>query len=160
PTGTLGMAAIKARTGLDFVTIPYKVSSQIPNAIATGEVAFSFDGLPVYIPMVQAGRVKPLFVAARKRSPIFPDVPTAAEFGLQDFEVPILQGLWAPVATPRPVIAKLEALSRQAVSKTEIKARAQASLGAQVVGSTSEEFRKVFERQLKFWSDAAAFAKY
>ena len=160
PTGTLGAQALKARTGLDFVTGPYKVSSQIPNALVTGEVAFSFDGLPVYIPMLQAGRIKALFVASRERSVLFPDVPTAAEAGLPDFQVSILQGLWAPAGTPAAIISKLETVCREAMAQTEVKARAQAVLSARTVGSTSEEFRKIFERQHSFWANAAKFAHY
>ena len=160
PTGTLGMHALRAKTGIDFTTIPYKNSSEIPVALSSGDVAFSFDGLPVYRAMIQAGKVKPMFVASSVRSSLYPDVPTAAEVGVPDFEVTVLQGLWAPAGTPPHIIAKLEAWCREAMMVPEVKARAETALSARTVGSTSAEFRRVFERQLQFWANAARLANY
>ena len=160
PTGTLGMHALRAKTGLGFTTIPYKTGSEIPVAIANGDVAFSFDALPTYRAMIQAGKVKPMFVASGTRSPILPDVPTAAEMGVSDFEVTVLQGLWAPAGTPAAVITRLEAVCREAMNLPELRERALTSLSARTVGSTSAEFRRVFERQLNFWTNAARLANY
>jgi len=160
PTGTLGMHALRAKTGIEFTTIPYKNGAEIPVAIANGDVAFSFDALPTYRAMIQAGKVRPMFVASNTRSPILPDVPTAAEMGVSDFEVTVLQGLWAPAGTPPAVITRLENASRDVMTVPELRERALTALSARTVGSTSAEFRRVFERQLNFWTNAARLANY
>jgi tripartite-type tricarboxylate transporter receptor subunit TctC len=81
---------------------------------------------------VQAGSVKALAIAARKRSPMLPEVPTSYEQGLPEFDCAVFYALFAPAGTPQPIIAKLadaldEGLGEEAVQKRL------AELGAELV---------------------------
>src|SRR5437868_14308503 len=93
--------------GIKLVHIPYKGVNLAMNGVLAGEVHLVFIGIPVPAPHIKAGRLRALAVLAKDRSPILPDVPTAAEAGLPDFDVTTWYGILAPAGTPRPIINRL-----------------------------------------------------
>jgi tripartite-type tricarboxylate transporter receptor subunit TctC len=72
-----------------------------------GRVTLVFDNIPVYVPLVHAGKLKILAVTTPARSPVLPNVPTAAEAGLPGFDSRGLFGLLAPAATPKEIVQLL-----------------------------------------------------
>ena len=98
-----------ARTGTQMVHVPYKGSGPATAALINGEVSAVFEGLGSAAGHIRSGTVRALAVFASKRSPAFPDIPTAAEGGVPDFDSLSWYGLWAPAGTPRELIARMQA---------------------------------------------------
>jgi tripartite-type tricarboxylate transporter receptor subunit TctC len=88
--------------------------------------------------MIKNGRVRGLAVTSAKRSPVLPDLPAIAEF-VPGYEVTGWQGILAPKGTPRPIVAKLSAELAGIMRTPDVRAKL-ASLGADAIGSTPEEF--------------------
>src|SRR5688572_398121 len=89
--------------------VPYKSGPQAMNDLLNGQMQTYFGGIPVNLPMIRAGKLRPLAVSLGKRSPLLPDVPTMVEAGVPGYEVNVWYGLFAPRGTPKPVVAKMAA---------------------------------------------------
>ena len=104
-----------------FIThIPYRGAGPALQDLIAGQVDMMFDGLGSSAAHIRGGRIKALAVASDKRSPSFPDVPTAAEMGLPDYQVATWYGLWAPKGTPKDVADRIQAELRKALNSEEI----------------------------------------
>ena len=82
--------------GVNITHVPYKSGPQAQNDLIGGQIQVYFGGIPVNLPMIKAGKVKPLGVSLARRSPLLPDVPTVAEAGVPGYEVNVWYGLFAP----------------------------------------------------------------
>jgi tripartite-type tricarboxylate transporter receptor subunit TctC len=144
---------LKERTGFVSRSIPYKGSSQTVLAVLAGEVDVTIGSILAYIPHVQAGKVNPIFILAAKRHPQFPNLPTAAEAGVPNFELGLDYGLWAPPGTPNEIVQKL---ATEAAAATRVPSVAEQirKLGSEPVGSTPEEQVRTFNAQMNVWADA------
>ena len=138
-TNHLASELLKGRYKLDIVHVPFKGSSPALVALMSGEVDFGTMAVPGAIPIVQAGRVRPIAVLSRERVPALPSVPTAVESGVEDFVVSIWYGILAPAATPRPIVDRLNAEIRKALASPDMKGRL-AKSGVDPVASTPEQF--------------------
>ena len=134
-----GGALFAMMTNTRLVHVPYKGSAQSVTALLSGEVMFSFDSMQSTIPYIRAKRLRPLGIAAAKRSPAAPDIPTVAEAGVPGFESGSWYGLLAPANTPREIIAKLHAEVVKALNTPDMRERLN-SVGTEPVGNTPEEF--------------------
>jgi len=103
------------RAGVKLVQVPYPGSPQVITDLMAGRVAMNFAIASSVLGQIAAGQVKPLAIAADKRSDLLPNVPTMAEAGMPDFNTPLWFGLLAPKGTPRPAIEKLAAAAHQAM---------------------------------------------
>jgi tripartite-type tricarboxylate transporter receptor subunit TctC len=140
------------RTGAGLIHVPYKGVNLAMNGVLAGEVHLVFIGVPVPAPHIKAGRLRALAVLARERSPLIPEVPTAAEAGLADFDVTTWYGILAPAGTPRPIIQRLNAELRKMMAAPEIKERL-AAMGTEPLTSTPEEFGAYIKREIAKWGD-------
>jgi tripartite-type tricarboxylate transporter receptor subunit TctC len=140
------------RTGAGLIHVPYKGVNLAMNGVLAGEVHLVFIGVPVPAPHIKAGRLRALAVLARERSPLVPDVPTAAEAGLADFDVTTWYGILAPAGTPRPIIQRLNAELTKMMQAPEIKERLGA-MGTDPLTSTPEEFGAYIKREIAKWGD-------
>jgi tripartite-type tricarboxylate transporter receptor subunit TctC len=105
-----------------FIThIPYRGAGPALQDLIGGNVDMMFDGLGSSASHIKGGRIKALMVAGRKRNPAFPDVPSALEVGLQDYDVTTWYGVWAPKGIPADVQAKAVELVRAACLTPEAK---------------------------------------
>lgn len=138
--------------GIKLVHVPYKGVNLAMNGVLAGEVQLAFIGIPVPAPHIKAGRLVGLAVLASHRSPIIPDVPTAAEAGLPDFEVTTWYAILAPAGTPRPIVNRLNAELASIVSAPEVKARL-ATLATEPMTSTPEEAGAYIQREMAKWGD-------
>src|SRR3989440_12135913 len=109
--------------GIKLVHIPYKGVNLAMNGVLAGEVQLAFIGIPVPAPHITAGRLIGLAVLAPHRSPILPDVPTAEEAGLPNFDVTTWYAILAPAGTPRPIINRLNGELTKIVHASEVKER-------------------------------------
>jgi tripartite-type tricarboxylate transporter receptor subunit TctC len=103
------------RAGVKLVQVPYPGSPQVIIDLIAGRVAMNFAIASSVLGQIASGQVKPLAIAADKRSDLLPDVPTMAEAGIPDFDTPLWFGLLAPKGTPQPVIDKLADAARKAM---------------------------------------------
>ncbi len=119
-------------TGTQFGFVPYRGVSLAMQDLISGHIDIMFDTAANSVPQVRSGNVKGFAVTARARLPAAPDLPTAHEAGLTGFHMSNWRGLWAPKGTPAPVIAKLDAAVRSALSDPAIRAR-MVELGQELV---------------------------
>ncbi len=138
--------------GIKLVHIPYKGVNLAMQGVLAGEVQLVFIGVPVPAPHIKAGRLRALAVLARERSPLLPEVPTAAEAGLPDFDVTTWYAILAPAGTPRPIIARLNAELVKMMQSPEMKERL-AGMGTEPMTSTPEECAAYIRREIAKWGD-------
>ena len=95
--------------GTDVLHVPYRGAAPAVTDVATGAVTMSFSSLAAALPLMQDGRLRAVAVTSRERMPQLPDVPTLAEAGpeLKDYELLNWFGLFAPAATPEPILTRL-----------------------------------------------------
>ena len=96
--------------GLDLLHVPYKGAASAHPDIIAGRIDSMFDNLSASLKHVESGRLKALAVSSPKRAPQLPQVPTVGETGAAKFEAESWMGLFAPAATPQPVVERLRAL--------------------------------------------------
>src|SRR3954470_6471368 len=140
------------RTGAGLIHVPYKGVNLAMNGVLAGEVHLVFLGVPVPAPHIKAGRLRGLAVLGRERSPLIPEVPTAAEAGLADFDVTTWYGVLAPAGTPRPIIQRLNAELTKMMQAPDIKERL-AALGTDPLTSTPDEFGAYIKQEIAKWGD-------
>jgi tripartite-type tricarboxylate transporter receptor subunit TctC len=147
----------KQKTGTNFVMIPYKSSGESVQALIGGQVMLTIVDPPPVSGPLKAGTVRGLAVTSAQRHPSWPDLPTMAEAGVPDMEVPVWTAFFAPAKTPAPIIARLQKEVARVVHTPEVKQRF-AEMGLDPVGSTPEELRKIVARDLAKYSAVAKAA--
>jgi tripartite-type tricarboxylate transporter receptor subunit TctC len=142
------------RTGTSFQYVAYRANSEAMIALMRGDILMSLsDSGPATGP-IQDGRVRPIAVTSKQRLPSYPDVPTMAEAGIKDMEVEFWQGLVAPAGTPQPIIRQLES-DLIAIAKLPDFREKLVAHEMFPVGSTTQEFIALIDRELVQWADVA-----
>jgi tripartite-type tricarboxylate transporter receptor subunit TctC len=100
-------AMFLSRAELQMVHVPYRGSAQATTDLVGGQVKFAIPGLAAMMSHIREGRLRPLAVTGKERSPLLPDVPTVDESGFTGFSAYVWNGLLAPKGTPQPVLDKL-----------------------------------------------------
>jgi tripartite-type tricarboxylate transporter receptor subunit TctC len=144
----------KSLAGVDLLHVPYKGSAPAITALLGGEVDVAVDTLTILAPQIQAGKVQGLAIAGKERSPLLPDVPTAAEAGLKGLETSGWFGLVLPANTPRPIVDRLNQAISTIAQNPETAARF-AQNGITVEYSTPEQFAQIIQDDLKHWGKVA-----
>jgi tripartite-type tricarboxylate transporter receptor subunit TctC len=137
--------------GINIVHVPYKGTGPALVDLLGGQVAMSFTPIPAAIAQVRAGALRALAVTATKRSPLAPDVPTAAEAGLPGLEAALRYGLVAPAGTPRPIIERLNKELNAALATTRVRDQL-ATEGAEPLPGTPEDYAADIDREEAKWS--------
>jgi tripartite-type tricarboxylate transporter receptor subunit TctC len=139
------------RTNSFMVHIPYRGGGPAVMATMSGDIPLLIVSIPAAMAQVRAGRLRPLAVSTRKRTPILPDVPTVAEVtGLKDYEVDSWYAVFAPVKTPDEVVQRMNHEIAEVVRRPEIKAKL-LEQGAVAVSSTPEALAETVKREIKEW---------
>jgi len=146
----LSAELFKSMTGTDIVHVPYKGSSQAITDLMSGQVTMLVDNAPSSLPFVQQGKLRALGVTSLKRMPNLPDVPTIDEAGVKGYESLSWSGIVAPAATPKPVIAKLNAAIERILAMPDVKKRF-ADLGVDPVGGPPDAFAQHIRRESEKW---------
>jgi len=147
--GSINLASMvgkwtKARMGAAFYPIPYKSASQALQAALAGDVQVVGYALGQASTLVKAGKMKPLAINSDKRLPAFPNVPTLRETGI-DVNFRSWFGFFAPAATPRDIVRRLNAEIAKLIADPAFKAKYLASQGLATdypAGASPEEFAK------------------
>jgi tripartite-type tricarboxylate transporter receptor subunit TctC len=128
----------KAMAGVNIVRVSYKGGAPALTALLGGETQVMFANAGGVGPHIKAGKVRALAVTSAQRSALFPELPTVAAAGLPGYEASSLQCIFAPAATPLPLISRLSQDVAKVLSKADVKERFLRS-GSEVVASTPEE---------------------
>lgn len=148
----LGTELFKQQTGTSITHVPYKGSGQAIQDVLAGQIQMFITTPPSVIQHIQSGKLKALAVAGKSRHPNMPNVPTTAEAGVPGFELEAWVGLFAPAATPQPVISKLTQDIKLALEQPETKARA-ATQGVEVRYLPPEALGGLVKKELDYWGD-------
>ena len=133
-------------------SVPYRGSGPAIQDFIANRFSAMFDGASVMAPFVKAGQLRAILVTGANRSPAFPDVPTSAEQGLNDFTFTAWIGLFAPRGTPEDVIRKVYAAQNTALQDATLRDRI-TSQGDEPGGGTMEEFAATVRRDHARWGE-------
>jgi tripartite-type tricarboxylate transporter receptor subunit TctC len=151
-SGHLAGELLKARLGGEMVHVPYKEGGLALSDVMAGQTQFMFYHPAAVMPQVKAGKLRALGVSSAKRTAAAPDVPTIEEQGFGPFDLVAWFMLYAPAATPAPVLAKLRDAVAQAVTNPEVKAKL-AAQGLEVPLLKPDELRAFNRTEIAKWSE-------
>ncbi len=147
----LSMELFKSMAGVDMVHIPYKSNAPGFTDLLGGQVSLMFVELLQALPHMKTGKVRPLGMAMRNRSPMAPDVPTISEAGLPDFESNPWMGVLTTAGTSKEIIAKLNTEIVKIMHLQEVKNRL-FTQGVEPFGSTPEQFVAYINTETAKWA--------
>ncbi len=138
-------------TGVRFTHVPFKGSMPMLTDIIGGHVMLAFDSTQATLPHIRAGKLKARGIAAHKRSPIAPEIPTVHEAGGPEMAVSSWYGLLAPAGTPREIIMKLQTEAAKALAAPDLLER-YATAGLEPIGSTPDQFAAQIRADTAQWA--------
>lgn len=141
----------KNLTGTNIVHVPYGGGGPALIAILNGEAGVSFLSLVAVTGHVANGRMRALGVTSARRSKVMPNLPTIAEQGVTGYEFGAWFGIYAPAATPAPVIRALNDAITRALRDASVAERFDKE-GAEIVGSSPDELAKHVKAELALWA--------
>ena len=153
----LAVELFRLQSGIDALHVPYKGGGPAVLDMVGGQIAFMFASPLEVMPNVKAGKLNVLAVTSARRVSYWPEVPTMKESGYPDYEAYAWFGVVAPAATPRDVVAKLNADIVAALKAPDITERL-AAQGADVAAGTAEEFGRFLAVEHARWSAAVKAA--
>jgi tripartite-type tricarboxylate transporter receptor subunit TctC len=140
----------KSMAKVDMQHVPYKGSAPAVTDLLGNQIAIMFDNMPSAIQHVRSGKLRAIAVTTAKRSPELPDVPTIAEAGVPGYEATSWFGMFAPAATPAPVVAQLNATIVKVLAQPDIKKKL-AEQGAEAAGETPAQFADFIQKESVKW---------
>ncbi|MDI3563102.1 tripartite tricarboxylate transporter substrate binding protein [Bradyrhizobium sp. Arg816] len=141
----------KLTAKIDIVHVPYRGAAPAVNDLLGQQVQMTFLDLPVLLPQVKAGALKPIAVGSAERSATAPDVPTTAEAGFADLRIENWYGMVAPKGTPKEIVTALHGLATKAMADPAVKEKL-AAQGATLIGDEPEHFRSFIADETKKWA--------
>jgi tripartite-type tricarboxylate transporter receptor subunit TctC len=143
--------------GFEVLPVPYKGEALQMTDLLGDHIESSFNSVGTALPHIQAGKVRALGMVARARSKVLPDVPTFAEFGIQDMNDGGWFGFLAPAGTPQAVVEKIAADIRTIVQDPAV-AKLMRDQGIEPVGSAPRDFARSIDQEVAQW--AKLFAEF
>jgi len=141
----------KLTAKIDVVHVPYRGAAPAINDLLGQQVQMTFLDLPVILPHIKAGTLRPIALGARARAPTAPDVPTTAEVGMPDLLIENWYGMIAPAKTPEKIVAALNRIANEAMADPGVTQKL-ADQGLTVAGDTPEHFRGFIETEIAKWA--------
>ena len=142
---------LKLTAKIDIVHVPYRGAAPAINDLLGQQVQMAFLDLPVLLPHIKAGTLRPIALGAPQRAPTAPDVPTTAEVGMPDILIENWYGMVAPAKTPTNIVAALNRIANEAMADPSVKEKL-ADQGLTVAGDTPEHFRGYINAETKKWA--------
>jgi tripartite-type tricarboxylate transporter receptor subunit TctC len=137
--------------------VPYRGAAPAITDLIAGQIDGVVDNPPTVLPHIEGGRLRPLAVAAKQRMTLLPDLPTAAEAGVANYEASSWFGVVAPTGTPPAVVARLHKAIAAALSQPAMRERF-AKTGARLLGNSPQEFAQQIKDDRKMWGEVIASA--
>jgi tripartite-type tricarboxylate transporter receptor subunit TctC len=150
-TGIVTGGALRVRAGINFVSVPYKSTTEALLDCIAGRVMVVNTDFTIGIPQVKAGKLRAIAVTSEKRSALMPDLPSIAEAGYPGFDVASWQGVFVPAGTPKAIVHKLDSAIGKIMTNKQIMAHF-AKLGFEVIYLPSDQFSVFVSKQLVHWT--------
>jgi len=141
----------KLTAKVDMLFVPYKGEGPAIADAMGGQISLVFSNLPVALPQARGGKLRGIAVTSAQRVPTATDIPTVAESGLPGFEAFTWFGFFAPGATPREVIVKLNADSVSALNAPDVKEKMVAQ-GLFVTANAPDPFGEFVKKEIQRWA--------
>jgi tripartite-type tricarboxylate transporter receptor subunit TctC len=145
----LAMELLQAQAGIQFLHVPFRSTSTAAQALLAGQVQVMFDPIPSSLPQVRDGRMTAIAVTAARRLAELPAVPAMAET-LPGFEMGVWVGIFGPAGLPAPIVARIDAATRQALASPELVGRF-AELGMLPFPGGPQELRDFLAAEIDRW---------
>jgi tripartite-type tricarboxylate transporter receptor subunit TctC len=149
-TGHLAGELFQSLAKIRMTHVPYRGSSPAAIAVIAGEVQLMFGNALAVLPHVNSGKLKAIAVSSRERSKALPNLPTIAEAGVPGYEAMGWNGVFAPAATPRAIVAKLNTDIVNVLRMPDVRERLE-SMGSNPVGGTPEQFGAYVRQEIARW---------
>ena len=146
------------RAGVTFIHVPYRGAALALADIAGGRAALLVTTVTSAKPLLDAGRIRALAVAAGKRTASLPDVPTFEEAGVKGVDAPVWAGIMAPKGTPAAVISRLDGEFRKILAHPDF-SRAMAVRDAEIVAEGPVAFTRMVREDIQRWARVVSAAK-
>jgi tripartite-type tricarboxylate transporter receptor subunit TctC len=146
----LALELFQQQAGIKVVHVPYRGAAPAVTDILGEQVVGAFLDLPVVMPQIKGGNLRPLGTASAKRDEVLPDLPTLDEQGYRDVYADNWYALYAPARTPAPVIAKLNSAVTAALNDPDVGKKLLAA-GAIPAPTTPEEMADILKGELARW---------
>jgi len=153
----LTMAVFLARNGLEMLHVPYKGGTALVGAVLAGEVQSGWSGIPNVAAHIRAGKLRVLCISTARRSASLPDVPTAMELGIADFDIATTIGLQAPAGLSSDIAARLQAAVAKALREKDVAER-MANLGMELAENGTEHYARFAREDLERYAAAVKAA--
>jgi tripartite-type tricarboxylate transporter receptor subunit TctC len=137
--------------GINLLHIPYKGGGQAVNDVIAGQVKVAVLGAAAVLPHIKSGKLIALAVSTRQRSPMLPDVPTLAESGAGDIDVPQWSAMFAVEGTPAAVLTRLRRAVEDSLAEPEVKQQLQ-NLAMEPAVTTPEAFQQRMLQDRERWA--------
>jgi tripartite-type tricarboxylate transporter receptor subunit TctC len=154
----VGTEFLKAMAGIQATTVPFRTTGEVISALQGGQAQVTVEAIASLLPHVESGALKLLAVTTPQRHPQLPNVPTAKEQGLTEYEVTSWNGLVARVGTPAPVIELVNAEMNEALRQPDLRQRFR-NLGVEPGGGTPAEFGALIRTDVARWREAIRLAR-
>jgi tripartite-type tricarboxylate transporter receptor subunit TctC len=142
---------LRSATGVDITYVPYKGGPPMIQALLSGELDGTVDGIPLYVGLVKAGKVIPIVTTGPTRAVQFPDVPTIREAGYPQLEAPSWTAWFAPAGTPDPIIRRLNGELAKVLNNAEFKQKTLEGGQNPLVHASPEEVGEQVKQGLAKW---------
>ena len=141
----------KLTAKIEITHVPYRGAAPAINDLLGQQVQMVFLDLPILLPQIKAGKLKPIAVGAPQRVPSAPDVPTTTEVGMPNLQTENWYGMVAPAHTPAPIVAALNKATVEAMKDPNVVSKL-SSQGANLIGDTPEQFSAYIASETKKWA--------
>ena len=146
----LAQEMLDASAGVQFLHVPYRGAAPALTDLLGGQVQVVVLDVPVVISQIRAGALLPIGVAADKRDPTLPDVPTFAEQGYPNTDASSWYGLLAPAKTPPALVARINKAVNDALADPGVHEKL-VNVGATPVGGTPDSFGTFLKAEYEKW---------
>jgi len=151
-TQNLSAELLKSATGLDFRIVPFRNTPDLMLSLTRGDVDLMIDSYSALKSMIDDKQVRALASSGPTRSPVTPNLPTAAEAGVPGYDVTSWNAIFAPAGTPADVIAKMQKAIAEVIGEDEIK-RKLLELGIEAKALAGAQLAKQLESDIVKWGD-------
>jgi tripartite-type tricarboxylate transporter receptor subunit TctC len=141
----------KLTAKIDITHVPYRGAAPAVNDLLGQQVQMVFLDLPILLPQIKAGKLKPIAVGTPNRVPSAPDVPTTTEAGMAGLQTENWYGMVAPAKTPPAIVAALNKATVEALKDPDVVSKL-SSQGAILVGDTPDQFRAFIGTEIAKWA--------
>lgn len=143
---------LKLRTGVQMLHIPFAGAGPATTAVLGGQVDLYTANIGSLIPLIDAGKVRPIAVTSRERWPDLPDAPSLEELGIRDAVSDTFQGIYAPGGTPQPIIDRLVKELSAILSRDDVREKF-TKAGLPVVAEGPDMFRARIAREVPMYKE-------